>query len=454
VTGGGASRFGVELLEVAQRAVLAAMKAGADEAEAYASRSRSTSLAFQKNDLKGASTDDETTVGIRIFVKKSMGFATANRMEQVPAIAAEAVALARVSPPDPMKGLPEAQILEPWPLAPDPALEGCDLARAADLASAFLDRACSKDKRISVDSGGLSIDRITRAIASNRGVSAVESHTTGAGSLFGMAVDGSTVGSFDADGDAVRSAAELPVALAAAADRFVVKTLAALHAGKGESFKGTVILSPEVVSEFLVDNLLAVLSAKSVRTGKSPLKDKIGKAIAAPAFTLVDDACDPGRASTVGFDREGMPSVRRVLVDQGVLQTFLYDSYEARVAGLAPRGNARGGASGAPSIGAVSPTVPAGTTSFAALCSEPKRAVLVSRFSGSSNPITGEFSGVVKGGFLLRKGERTPIREVQISGNLYDALKAISGVSLETRLIDGSVHVPAIRIEDVSVTAG
>ena len=98
--------------------------------------------------------------------------------------------------------------------------------------------------------------------------------------------------------------------------------------------------------------------------------------------------------------------------------------------------------------------MPAGPTAFAQLCAEPARAVLVSRFSGSSNPITGEFSGVVKGGFLLEKGNRTAIREVQISGNLYDALKSISGVSREVRLVDGNVHVPALRIDDVSITAG
>jgi PmbA protein len=137
-----------------------------------------------------------------------------------------------------------------------------------------------------------------------------------------------------------------------------------------------------------------------------------------------------------------------------VLQNLLYDSYEARLAGLAPPGNARGGAGSIPAIGAASPTIPAGTTSFSQLCAEPARAVLVSRFSGSSNPITGEFSGVVKGGFLLEKGRRTAIREVQISGNLYDALKAISGVSREVRLLDGNVHAPAIRVEDVSITAG
>jgi PmbA protein len=442
------------LLGVAEEAVIAALRAGADEAEAYASRTRSTSIALQKNDLKGASTEEETTVGIRVFVRKSMGFATANHPEIIEAIGREAVALARVSPPDPNNGLPEAIPLPGWPVRPDPALGGQSIEELAETANDFLQRACRNDPRISVDSGGLSIDAVTRAIASSRGVRGLEEHVTASGSLFGMAVDKDVVGSFDSDGDSVRRAADLPAALSAAADRFVIKTLGALHAQSGESFKGTIILSPEVVSDFLLGNLLAVLSAKAVRTGKSPLKGKIGQAVAARAFTLVDDANDIARAGTVGFDREGLPTARTVLVRDGVLEGFLWDSYEARVAGRPHGGNARGGAASTPVIGASAPTVSPGTETFAAMCSEPKRAVLVSRFSGSSNPITGEFSGVVKGGFLLKKGQRTAIREVQISGNLYDALKAISAVSRETRMIDGSILVPAVRIEDVSVTAG
>jgi PmbA protein len=445
---------GEDLLARAQEAVEAALRCGADEAEAYASRAASASIAFQNNDLKGASTEDETTIGIRVFVKKSLGFATANRPEGIAAIAREAVDLARVSPPDPQNGLPDPVALQPWPLAPDPALAAIGLEALADLALGFLGRARSKDPRISVDSGGLSVDHVTRAIASSRGIRAVEGHATASGSLFGMAVDKDVVGSFDAESDSVRVAAELTPALDAAADRFAIKVLSALHTEKGASFRGPVIFSPEVVSEFLLANLIAVLSAKVVRTGKSPLKGRIGESIASRSFTLIDDAADPVRCGTVGFDREGQPSARRVLVRDGVLEAFLYDSYEARVAGQKPPGNARGGAGSVPMIGTASPTLPAGTISFSQLCAEPARAVLVSRFSGSSNPITGEFSGVVKGGFLLEKGKRTAVREVQIAGNLYDALKSISGVSREVRLLDGNVHAPAIRVEDVSITAG
>jgi PmbA protein len=83
-----------------------------------------------------------------------------------------------------------------------------------------------------------------------------------------------------------------------------------------------------------------------------------------------------------------------------------------------------------------------------------ERGVVVTRFSGSTNAATGDFSGVVKGGFLIRDGEQHPIDETTIAGNLYDCLKQISGISKETRRIQGTVEVPWIRVDDVSITAG
>ena len=145
---------------------------------------------------------------------------------------------------------------------------------------------------------------------------------------------------------------------------------------------------------------------------------------------------------------------RMPIIESGVLQGFLYDVYEARAAGITATGHARGGASVQPSVGTSNLVMAPGETALATLCAEPERAVLVTRFSGSSNPITGEFSGVIKGGFLLKKGERVPVKETMIAGNLYELIKSVSGVSAEVRFINGSSRIPALRVEDVSVTAG
>jgi PmbA protein len=80
--------------------------------------------------------------------------------------------------------------------------------------------------------------------------------------------------------------------------------------------------------------------------------------------------------------------------------------------------------------------------------------VWVGRYSGSTNAVTGDFSGVVKNGFLLQGGQRRPIREVLIAGNVFELLGRISAASRERRDVGGSVLVPALRAEDVSITAG
>jgi PmbA protein len=83
--------------------------------------------------------------------------------------------------------------------------------------------------------------------------------------------------------------------------------------------------------------------------------------------------------------------------------------------------------------------------------------VWVGRFSGSSNPVTGDFSGVVKNGFLIEGGEgndRRPIRETMIAGNLFETMMRIEALSADRRLLGGTALLPSIRIGAISVTSG
>ncbi|MFQ5352121.1 MAG: metallopeptidase TldD-related protein, partial [Candidatus Binatia bacterium] len=217
-----------------------------------------------------------------------------------------------------------------------------------------------------------------------------------------------------------------------------------------------VLLSPDAVAEFLLPSLTTALCADAVRKGQSPLAGKVGEAIAAPQFTLVDDATLPGQVASSAFDREGVPTRRFVLVKDGILQGYLYNHYEARAAGggVQSTGHASGGAGSPPGIGPTFLDLAAGEQANEDLVCAGERAVVVNRFSGSTNPVNGDFSGVVKNGFLLSGGERRAIKEVLIAGNLFDALRGVSAGSRERRLIGGTRLVPTLRIEGVSVTAG
>ena len=441
-----------DLLELCQRGVRAALDAGADQAEVFATSHTESEASLEKNDLNQTRRVEETTFGIRVLKSGSMGFCTSNQASALTEAAREAVLLAGLSPADENNGLPSGEALQDAAPAVDPDLLDLGVPELTSLCMELLESTRSQDARLTIDSGSVSVTHGTQAIASSEGTQASFEGANAGGYLFGMCVDGEAVGSFSYDGDTVRNAADLRPRLESAFSRFVKKCAGAMDAESGESFRGSIILPPDTVQEFLIGNLLAMLGADRVRLGQSPFAQKVGESIASPLFTLVEEGPGLPEFRLAPFDREGTPRQRMPLVVDGVLQGFLSNSYEARAAQSASTGHATGGASSTPHVGPSCLSLAGGTTPLDSL-SDIERGVLVTRFSGSTNPITGDFSGVIKGGFLIRDGERTPIEETTMAGNIYDCLKNISAVSNERRLINGSAYLPALRIDDVSISA-
>jgi PmbA protein len=446
------------LLELCHTLLDLARRAGADQAEAAAAWQRSSDTHIENGAVHTVQSGEETMYGLRVIVGRSQGFVTANDLE--PALmkerAEEAVAQARVNPADPFFGLPDAKPVSAVEGLYDREIETLGSAQSTALAVEMLERIAAGDSRIRVDNGSVSASVAAGAIASTCGVSIAEATTSIDASAFGMAVDGDDVASFDYDSAVSRRLRGFDTLMREAMDRFVAKCLAGLKAGKGESFRGPIVLSPDAVLEFLLPTLAGAMGADSVRKGRSPLADKVGQAIASPLLTLWEDGRLPGGPSSSAFDREGMPVQRRALVSAGVLGGFLYNHYEARAAGGDARstGNAAGGVSTLPAVGPHRLEIDAGSVAMDALVASGERAMWVGRYSGSTNGVTGDFSGVVKNGFLIENGERRPVREVLIAGNVYELLTRISALSVERHDIGGSALLPAIRAEDVSITAG
>lgn len=446
------------LLDLCHTLLDLARKAGADQAEASAAWQRSSETHIENGAVHTVQSGEETMYGLRVMVGSAQGFVTANDLE--PSLmaerAAEAVAQARVNPSDPYFGFPEPAAITPVQGIYDAEVEGLGSTEVTTLAADMLARIRDLDARVRVDSGSVSASVGARALASTTGVSASETDSGVDASTFGMAVDGDDVASFDYDSAVSRRWRGFDAAVAESCGRFVDKCRAGLGAEKGESFRGPIVLSPDAVVEFLLPTLVGAMCADNIRKGRSPLASKLSQAIASGLLSVREDGSLAGGASSSAFDREGMPIVRRALVSAGVLQGFLFNHYEARAAGGSSRstGNAAGGVSSLPMVGHHWLEVDAGQTAMADLIASGERAVWVGRYSGSTNPVTGDFSGVVKNGFLVRGGERRPLREVLIAGNVFELLMRISAMSRERQDIGGSALVPAIRAEDVSITAG
>ncbi|MBI5505557.1 MAG: TldD/PmbA family protein [Deltaproteobacteria bacterium] len=446
------------LLDLCRTLIELARKAGADQAEAAASWERAVETHLENGAVHTVQSREETTYGLRVLVGGSQGFVTANDAE--PEVfgqrVAEAIAQARVNPADAWMGLPDPEVVAAVPGLYDADVAEVGADEAARLARTMLAGIRDLDPRVRVDSGSVSAAVSMTALASTTGVAVSEAATLMDASAFGMAVDGDDVASFDYDNAVSRRRRGFEDEIAEACSRFVTKCTAGLGAAAGLSFRGPIVLSPDAVAELLLPTLVGALSADNIRKGRSPLAAHLGERVAAPLLNVWDDGRVPGGVSSSAFDREGVPTRRRALLSGGVLQTFLFNHYEARARGqgATSTGNAAGSTASLPSVGPHRLEIDPGTTAMADLVARSETAVWVGRYSGATNAVTGEFSGVVKNGFLIERGVRRPVREVLITGNVFELLQQISALSRERQDVGGTALVPAVRAENVSVTAG
>jgi PmbA protein len=447
------------LLEKARETVRRGRRIGADAIEVFATAEREAKVHLEADDLGVAYTHEEERFGIRVRLRGASGFASTNdassdaRDEAVRA----ALAVAAVSPPDPFDELPPPSRTVSIAGLRDPALEELDVETIGKLCAELATRARDLDGRVKIDSGWISCSAQTTAIATSTGIGLSERTTQADALIFGMAVEGARVGSFDSEQAAVCSLAEFRTELESLPRRWVARVTSSLAAGSGETFRGTLVLTPEAVAGFLLPALVGSLSAQAVRMGRSRFADKLGQATFSPSISLLDDGTLPGRPASASFDREGVPHRPLALIERGELRSFLWNTREARAASRAEgsTGHAAGGSRAAPGIGPTSLVVAEGDQDDDALVRGVERGILLSRFSGNTDPVSGDFSGVAKGSFLLRAGEAPrPIQETLISGNLYELLASVSGVGRARRWIDGSVLAPRVRLEGVSVTSG
>ncbi len=441
------------LRELCDDVVRRAQKRGATGCEAFAERVTQTSANVEQSELKGASTAEHEAVGIRVLVGDRSGFAYVNRLadEAIDDAIGDALAIAHASPGDAANGM-----VEPRPGRPVQGLWDDDVAAltAEDVVEstvALLDEARGVDARVSVDNAELASSSSVYAVVSSAGVSAAASEAAATYGLFGMAVDGDEVGSFDHLYDGVRTAGEIDVG--DVSRRFADRVLALLHPREGITYKGKVLFSPDAFEEVFLDTLFDAVDGDTVFKGKSRLKDKLGKRIASPGFLLVDDGTVPGGLGSASFDREGLPHRRTVLVGDGVLHTFLYDGKAARRAGRRPTGHAQGSARSLPSIGTTNVRVAGGTAGDDDLFRELKNGLYVGRFSGNVDAVSGDFSGVAKGSFLVENGKKTaPVKETLIAGNVFDCFEKLVAWG-EKPHKNMATLCPLVLVDGVDVTA-
>lgn len=211
-----------------------------------------------------------------------------------------------------------------------------------------------------------------------------------------------------------------------------------------------VIFDPET-AKGLLGHISSAVSGYSLYKGASFLLGQLGKSIASDLVTVIDDGRLAGGLGSRPFDGEGLPTRKTLVVDKGVLTSYMLDTYSGRKLGMASTGNASRSVGENPTVGATNLYLSPGSYSPEEILKSMKRGLFVTDLIGFGvNLVTGDYSrGAV--GFWVENGELIhPVEEVTIAGNLQQIFKDIEmvGNDLEFR---GRLASPTVKIRKMMV---
>jgi len=437
-----------------------AEKEGADEVDLFAISRKEKSVNIDSNVLSSAVSGYQQGVGIRVLVEKSVGYVAVNSFDENRVIDGirSAIAIANVTPKQDHHYLPKPKKTRLVSSLFDEEVSSLSMESIISLADDFQKTIRNIDSRLTIWMASLVSRLENRAIASSTGMEVEERYTSISWGLFGWAVEGDNIGSMVGDYDSVVSMKDLNHIERSAS--FAQNALRCLNTKKTDSFKGDAIFSPEAMHDLFEIITVAALGT-SIQAGNSYLQDKIGEEIAVKGLSISDDGTIPNRVSSGSFDREGTPHEHLRIIDAGIFKGIMHNSFTANKAGLGSTGHASGGYRQSPNTFSTNLEVGAGNKILDDMLSEVDHGIYIQRVSASPDYTSGDFSAVVKGGQLIEKGEiTTALKEITVSGNIFESIKNISAISKERKFFRNpggtrityygdSWLIPYIRIDNL-----
>jgi PmbA protein len=229
------------------------------------------------------------------------------------------------------------------------------------------------------------------------------------------------------------------------AEKAIQRTVRQLGAKKIKTQNVPAVFEPSITSGVL-GFLFACVSGTAIYQKASYLFGKLGQKIGNELVTVYDDALMPGKLGSKPFDSEGVPCQRTPVINKGVLENYLCNTYAAKKLKLKSTGNCQGGG-----VGFHNFYLQPGRHEPEEIIQSVERGLLLTRTIGHGlNPVTGDISRGAYG-LWIEKGEIAyPVTEITVSGNLGRMLNEVEmvGNDLDFR---GPVAGPTIKIREITV---
>lgn len=415
-----------------------------DAYEIYIDESKVIQLDTLKEELNFAKEEIDMGVGIRILKDQKQGFAFTSNMDKVVETAAKAVDNSKLTKVDENYSFAEVEKVNEVKNVYDKKFNDLSLDESVEFLKSTISQAL--DSGCEVTGSGFSASEGRSLIVNSNGVS-IEDKGTGFG--LGLSVT-------------IQKDGEIATAYNSQSSRFFDLNGEKIANEVCDLAKSSLNTKPvetndyDVVLDYyaavgLLQTFMGAFNGENVLRGRSILKDKLGEEIANPTLSIIDNPLLEKGMATAKCDGEGSVSRETALIKDGMLNSFIYDIYNASKAGVETTSNGlRGSYLTTPMI---APTNLEFKFSEMRDLSEIDKGVLTTSVLGAhtANPISGDFSVEASNAFKIENGELSdPINKAMISGNIFEIMKSVEGLDSEIKQY-GSYIIPKLLVHNLRV---
>jgi len=438
-------------IDLTEKLVRKCMSLGADAAEVFLETNRSLSVNVLKSEIETIEEASSQGVGFRVFVDGKMGFSHCNDLSSrsLEDTISRAIAFARLSTPDENNVLTYDKGFTAVADLFDPGITAEPMEKKIKMAI-DLENLAMRDPRITKSAGaGYGEGESGIFIGNSNGI--LKTYKS-SGCSIGVSVVAEK-------GDQKNTGGEYctrvffndlkPLEeIAAVASKKAVQLLDPVMI---RTQKAVIIFDPDV-ARALLGGIIAGINGERVLQGASFLKDQMNKQFASELLTITDDGTRGKSRGSAPFDGEGVPTARNVLVENGVLKSFIYNEKAAKRAGVRSTGNAsRRGFSSLPGIGTHNVYVSKGEHTRNEIIAATKKGLLLLEVTGYGiDPVSGNFSGGA-GGLWVENGEIVhPVKGITIAGRAFDILNGIDMVGNDLDMTRTNA-APTFRVAEMQI---
>ncbi len=441
----------MDIKGLSEQLVKTCLRKGADAAEVYIETARNLSLDVRKGEIETVQEASAAGAGIRVFVKGRMAFASSNDLggKALDDAVGRAIEFARITTPDENnvltddKGTTEVAGLYDPRIAQVSMDEKIDLAKRTEKLALAIPGVTKSDGASYREAEG------EVAVANSNGLSK-SYRSSGCG--FGVSIVAEKGEQKSSGGDSCsrRFYGDLKPAEEVAA-KAAKDAIDALNPRPVKTQRTAVIFHTDV-SSMLLGGILGAVDGERVLQGASFLAQKLGQKIGSELITVIDDGTREKGMASAPFDGEGVPTQKRVIVDKGVLKSFLYNTAVAKRAGVKSTGNAsRGDFGSLPGIGPHNFFMAAGTAKLEDIIKATKTGLLVKEVTGYGiNPVNGNFSGGASGLWIENGQIAFPVKGLTIAGTAEEIFNGLDLVADDLDLNE-AMAAPSFRIKVLQI---